>query len=279
MPARLTIRPMLPPDVAPATETVLNGGWGDRSAFFAWAIDHPACRPFVADEGGRIVGTGVATSYGRVGWVGTIFVAPDRRGGGLGKRLTGAVIDNLRARGCRTLVLIATELGRPVYERFGFELLAAHQRFSTLGSAETEPPPGVRPFAADDLPAVTALDRVATGEDRSAVLAALATPESARVATRPDGSVGGFVVRGPWGGAALIAPDPVDALALLEWRRQRAGPETLVAAGLPGSNEAGRMRLLAAGWSEAPGAVRMIRGEPLDWRPSSIWGQFNGALG
>jgi len=40
-----------------------------------------------------------------------------------------------------------------------------------------------------------------------------------------------------------------------------------------------RERLRAAGWLEEPGGVRMIRGEPLDWHPEAIWGQFNGALG
>jgi GNAT superfamily N-acetyltransferase len=266
-------------DVGPASDTVLAGGWGDRTVFFGWAVEHPACRPFVADEGGRIVGTGVATAYGRVGWVGTIFVAPDRRGGGLGKRLTRTVIDDLEARGCRTLVLIATELGRPVYEGFGFDVLAEHRRLQTMGTAETGPVSGIRPFAPDDLPAIVAHDAEATGEDRSSVIRSLATPESARVAVRADGSVGGFVVRGPWGGAALIAPDPDDALRLLEWRRRRSGPDAVVAAGLPDSNEAGRARLLAAGWTESTGAVRMVRGRPPGWRPASIWGQFNGALG
>lgn len=275
----IRIRPMLAADVDPASDAVRRGGWGDRTTFFAWAVGHPACRMYVADEAGRIVGTGVATAYGTVGWVGTIFVAPDRRGIGLGRLLTEVVIDDLEARGCRTLVLIATELGRPVYERLGFDLLASHLRLSAPGTADVEPVPGVRPFAATDLPAILALDRAATGEDRSAVLAALVAPEASRVAVRGDGSLGGFLVRGPWGGAALIAPDPADALRLLEWRRRRAGPDGLVAAGLLDSNEIGRARLMAQGWTQEPGAVRMIRGEPLDWRPASIWGQLNGALG
>jgi GNAT superfamily N-acetyltransferase len=277
--AAARIRPMVATDVAAAAGEVLRGGWGDREPFFAWAVDHPSCHPFVADEAGRIVGTGVATAYGHAGWVGTIFVAPDRRGDGLGRALTETVIDDLEGRGCRTLVLIATSLGRPVYERLGFERLAGHLRFEVTGSAETAEVPGVRPFAPDDLEAIVALDRDATGEDRSAVLGSLAAPGTARVAVRDDGTIGGFVVRGPWGGGALIAPDPDDALRLLEWRRRRTGPDGTLAAGLLDLNEAGRDRLLAAGWTESEGPLRMARGEPLAWRPESIWGQLNGALG
>lgn len=272
-------RPMGVADVPAAAAAVLEGGWGDRLTFFAWAVGHPACRPFVAVEGERIVGTGVGTAYGPVGWVGTIFVVPDRRGSGLGRRLTQAVIDDLEGRGCRTLVLIATGLGRPIYERLGFERLADHVRFSIHGSLGATGPDRVRPMAEADFPAILALDRAATGEDRATILTGLIGPESTRVAVRRDGSIGGYVARGPWGGGALVAPDPDDALELLEWRRRRAGPEVLVATGLPDSNTAGRARLRSAGWSESPAAVRMFRGEPLDWRPDWIWGQFNGALG
>jgi hypothetical protein len=48
---------------------------------------------------------------------------------------------------------------------------------------------------------------------------------------------------------------------------------------LLGSNAAGRALLRGEGWLEEPGGVRMIRGDPLDWNPEAIWGQFNGALG
>ena len=76
---------MLAADVAAAAQVIIDGGWGDRTAFFDWAVDHPTCYPLVADAGGRrILGTGVATANGRVGWVGAIFVALDQRRNGLG---------------------------------------------------------------------------------------------------------------------------------------------------------------------------------------------------
>ena len=37
--------------------------------------------------------------------------------------------------------------------------------------------------------------------------------------------------------------------------------------------------LLADGWTEAWEGPRLIRGEPLDWHPEAIWGQFNHAMG
>jgi len=77
----------------------------------------------------------------------------------------------------------------------------------------------------------------------------------------------------------VIAPDPDDALRLLEGRRHATGVSGKAGAGVLESNSVGRARLRAAGWTEEPGGVRMIRGEPLDWQPSWIYGQLNGALG
>ena len=279
--ADAVIRPMLATDTSPAAELLRLGDWGERLLFFDWAIGQPTVAPLVAERDGEIVGTGVGSAHGPVGWVGTIFVEPARRGSGLGRAVTRAVIDELEARGCRTLVLIATSMGRPVYKREGFEILDEQVRFSIDGlPADDRPPdPFIRPFAPADCDAVAALDRFATGEDRRAVLASLLAPESTWVAVDPAGEVRGYLARAPWRGGALIAPDADDALRLLEMRRRSTGLSGKAGAGLLGSNVTGRERLRAAGRQEEGSGVRMIRGVPLDWHPEAIWGQFNGALG
>jgi hypothetical protein len=96
---------------------------------------------------------------------------------------------------------------------------------------------------------------------------------------RADGSLGGFVVRAPWGGGATIAPDADDALAILHARRLAAGPDKRVRAGLIDSNRVGLERLLAAGWVDAWQAPRMVRGRMPQWQPAAIWGQFDHAIG
>jgi predicted N-acetyltransferase YhbS len=274
------IRPMTAADVDPVADAILQSGWGDRRIKMAWVAGHPACRAFVADADGAIVGTGVATINGPVGWIGTIWVDPKWRGRGLGKGLTSTTIEAAEAAGCQALVLVATQAGQPLYERFGFEVQARYRTLEARGLAG----PGVadrriRPFADGDLPAMTALDAAATGEDRSHVLADLAAPGTARCLARADGSLGGYVVRAPWGGGATIAPDPDDALAILHARRLAAGPDKRVRAGLIDSNRVGLERLLAAGWVEAWQAPRMIRGRMPPWQPAAIWGQFDHAIG
>jgi GNAT superfamily N-acetyltransferase len=276
-----TIRPMLPTDAGAAADVLRSGDFGERLPFFEWALTQPTISAFVAVEGDRIVGTGVGSAQGNAGWVGVIFVVAERRGGGLGRRLTRTVLDELEARRCRTQILIASPLGRPIYEREGFTVLDRQVRFTIDGlpADEARLDPDIRRFAPRDLGGVLALDRAATGEDRGAVLENLLSSESTYVVVDAVGSVRAYLARPPWRGGALIAEEPDDALRLLDIRRHSTGASGTAGAGVLARNEAGRERLRAAGWLEELGGVRMIRGAPLDWEPNWIWGQLNGALG
>jgi len=274
-----TIRPMTPADVDPTADSILRSGWGDRRVKMAWVVGHARCRPFVADADGVIVGTGVTTLNGPVGWIGTIWVEPSWRGRGLGKALTAATIEAAEAAGCGTLVLVATDAGRPLYERFGFEVQTTYRIVEAPGLGAGPREPRVRPYRETDLPEMTALDAAATGEDRAHLLADFAAPGTTQVVERDDGSLGGFVIRAPWGGGATIAPDLDDAIAILHARRLASTPERRVRAGLLAPNTAGLERLLEHGWTDAWQAPRMIRGEIQAWQPSAIWGQFDHALG
>lgn len=281
---------MTPSDVAPAAEAILRADWGDRRSWFEFAATQPECQPVVAELDGVIVGTGVGTANGPVGWVGTIWVAPGHRGAGLGRALTQAVIDRLESAGCRTLLLVATTEGLPLYERMGFSIQAHYLILEVPSLPEvpdpadgSAPTPGmtgdvVRAFLPRDIEAVAALDRAATGEDRRHALVRFASPASARV-LEAGGLIRGFVIRAPWGGGATIAADPADALLLLDARRRAGGPSGRVRAGLLGDNVAGLELLEREGYRHIWSAPRLVRGRALDWRPTWIWGQLNHAIG
>jgi ribosomal protein S18 acetylase RimI-like enzyme len=279
------IRPMTPADVDAATEAILRDDWGDRRSWFQYATTQPGISPFVAveraaDGSERLVGTGVASAHGPVGWVGTIWVDPGRRGTGLGRALTQATIDVLDAAGCRTLLLVATEVGQPLYERMGFSVATRYRILEAPGIDPGPAPadPGIRAFRPDDFGAMVALDRAATGEDRAAALARFATPVSTRVLEGAAG-VRAFVIRAPWGGGATIAASTGDALRILDARRRASGPGGRVRVGLLEENAEGLAALAAAGLTPIWSAPRLVRGEPLDWHPDWIWGQFNHAMG
>jgi ribosomal protein S18 acetylase RimI-like enzyme len=284
---------MRPEDVVPAAEMILGRGWGVRREWLAFATRQAACLPFVAEAGGRVVATGVGTANGPVGWIGTIFVEPAQRGRGLGRAMTQAIIDGLDAAGCATLVLVATSEGRRLYERMGFEVQTRYRILEAPGLGDADDTEGagiargpeasgtaaVRAFEPGDLARMTALDRLATGEDRAHALARLATPDTARVLAGDDGAVRAFVVRPPWGGGATVASSIEAALAVITARRRAAGPDGRVRVGILGENRRGHAALARAGFRAQWSAPRMVRGAPLAWHPEMVWGQFNHAMG
>ncbi len=273
------IRPMTPADVEPVVAAFIRAEWGDRRSYLDFATRHAETHPFVAEVHGEVVGTGVLSVNGSVGWIGTIWVEPAWRRRGIGMALTQVTIDTAESASCRTLLLVATEAGRPLYEKIGFEVQTWYRILEAPGLGDEAVDGRIRRFEAADLPAMAELSTLATGENRGHLLRAFASPATGLCLVGDDGVLGGFVVRAPWGGGSTIAPRLEDAEAILHARRAGRGPQQRIRAGLFVENAAGLERLLATGWIDSWGAPRLIRGDPLQWQPEAIWGQFNHALG
>jgi GNAT superfamily N-acetyltransferase len=271
-------------DLDQTVAAILADRFGDRRAWFEFAVANEACHPIVADADGEVVGTGVAIVNGSIAWIGTIWVAPGHRRHGLGTALTDAVVQAAEARGSHTVVLVATDRGRPLYERLGFEVQTWYRTFEAPGLGTPEAAvqgriDRVRRFQAADLEGIGHLDAFATGEDRRTLLSALTTPDGTRVLEGQDGEIRGFLARAPWGGGATVAPDVDDALTMLRARRQASVPDKRVRCGILIENAAGAEALERDGWTEAWRAPRLVRGAPMSWHPEQIWGQFNHAIG
>lgn len=64
-----------------------------------------------------------------------VWVHPQARGRGLGRRLMGATLEGARSRGIQALTLNASAAGRPLYEALGFQVAASPEMRLTLGAA------------------------------------------------------------------------------------------------------------------------------------------------
>jgi GNAT superfamily N-acetyltransferase len=245
--------------VRTATDAELDrlGGMFERSHF------HPAlasaCRfarealageVFVAARDGELPGASGCASFGASGWIGAVAVVPEARRAGLGHALTEAAVTWLRGSGVATIHLYATEMGRAIYERLGF---VADGTCVSLGGSRRRPrrSPGVRAARPGDLAAALALDREATGEDRTGLLTAL-WPQS------PPGEDGpGPTPTTPsWLGARPGEP--------------RAGPDTTPGSGpAPSQDRAGPVTTLGPGSALVVEADGQVVGFHLTgpWRP------------
>src|SRR5262249_21152103 len=123
------------------------------------------------DEAGRTIGVGLRWSFGDVGTIGLVLVAPEEQGRGIGRTLMTALIADS---GSRPLMLNATAEGLPLYEKLGFVstgLVRQHQ--GRLGEGATLPPAphvALREAGPADRAALYALDAAAFGADRSRLI-------------------------------------------------------------------------------------------------------------
>ena len=281
------IRPLQAADVRAAIELARAQGFRDRTRFYEFVMRVSTCQPVVGTIGNRLVATGLATANGRVGWLGAIVVAAEFRRRGFGRAVTEELIRRLRAAGCETISLEATDAGRPMYERMGFRLVSHYHQLQADHLAERpSPPPGarVRRLGPADLPAVLDLDREATAEDRSAPphrpgrvwrLGAGDDP----TARWGGGGLRGFLLPAERAYGAIVAPDFEDGLFLLDLHRHVVPEGGHVRAGIPGEHGTAVLALESRGWHETWRAPRMLLGPEIPWRPTWIWGQINSAMG
>jgi GNAT superfamily N-acetyltransferase len=267
------IRSARPEDLARLGPLYEEAGFGTRLAgVVGFARARLDGEVVVAEaEGGDLAGVAAGALFGGTGWVGGVAVVPAHRRVGLGGALTAAIVEFLEARGVATVLLHATALGRPVYERLGF---VPETAYVTLSGPTLDRAPGgpVRPGRAADLEAVLALDRAATGEDRRRLLTAL-WPTGGLIAA-VDGRPLGYHLPSPWRpGGATIAADPAAGLALLDTVRAASGDE--VALSVPAANTAAVESLESAGFTERYRTIRMHRGPRIAWDPSALFAAHN----
>lgn len=272
----LEVSPAAPGEISTAIAVLRSAGLGSNVGRL---LDFPlvsACGELiVARDARRVVGGAAVVCFGVTGWIGALGVARDARRRGVGAALTRACVDWLGERGSATTLLYATPAGRPVYLREGFEIEDEARAWRDVAPPHGyAPAPAIRVARPDDLAAIRALDRAATGEQRAAVLDALPYPLDGIVAVDGDDRPLGSALRSPWGlGPSVVADSPASGLALLSALRRGGGRGLTIS--LPSANREATAALSGWGLDCVNSATRMRLGPPPPYDPARVFGLFN----
>jgi GNAT superfamily N-acetyltransferase len=159
----------------------------------------------IVEPGEGVVGTTVVTRYEPGAAISMVLVAARRERRGFASRMMRAAMERA---GPGPVVLYATEYGRPVYERAGFEVVGgatAHVgRWNAAANGTIS-----RPATAADLDAIAALDAAVVGTDRRRLVERLpGFSDQMRVVER-DGAVAGYATT--WHNVDTVQIGPVIA--------------------------------------------------------------------
>lgn len=170
---------------------------------------------------GHLVASTTAVCYGsRLAWIGMVLTHPEYRGRGYARALMEHALEWLRARGIEWIKLDATDMGRPLYARLGFEDECAIERWGRAPGAG----PSLIELPRVDVEAVAEMDAAAFGTARAPMLRVLAEEESAAVP-------GGYAMGRPGSNAAYFGPCIAQsagvARRLAEWYVARHGSESI----------------------------------------------------
>ena len=198
------IRPLAVEDLEDALRLSTVVGWNQRLDDWRMLLRLAPAGAFAAFLDARdvpVVGTAIGIDYGGFAWIAMMIVDPAYRGRGLGRRLLeaamGAVPSHLPIR------LDATPLGRPLYQRYGFEdeaTLGRHvidARLKPRAPSEPRAPLEpraqslMRPLTDADLGDVIEQDRETFGGTRGSLLdwAFHGAPQYAYVARNDNGLI------------------------------------------------------------------------------------------
>ena len=181
--------------------------WGGRGCFCIARREH-------------LLATAVTVGYGHDrAWIGMVIVHPDHRRKGLGTQITRAAMEYLQQQHVERILLDASEMGRPLYEKLGFRTLYSVEIWE--GRASRYLGSRASTLRQADLPAIIAMDADVFGVSRARIIRRLVQdfPHLGWV-DKQRGQIEGFLLaqtsgehavhlgpwihRSPWGAEKLL---------------------------------------------------------------------------
>jgi GNAT superfamily N-acetyltransferase len=219
-------------------------------------LEPEGCFGLLAD--GVLAATTTAYCYGRkLAWIGMVLTGPSFRGRGYARRLMEHALDWLDRRGVEWAKLDATDMGRPLYLKLGFEDEGAIERWAA--TSQTEPRASASGWITFSPAEWAPLDIAAFGADRSAILESLASEEAAAIPGEGY-AMGRPGSRAPYFGPC-VARSAGAARSLLQWFLGRHPGETVFWDLLPSNREALQLAR-EFGFERRRQLVRMVRRGP-----------------
>ena len=246
--------------------------WPDIIPEFDYYLKKDFCNPIKVISDNEIVGIGVSIIFKRTCWLAHIIVHESYRNKGIGSQITEKLLNEKRCNSVDSFLLIATELGIPVYKKAGFRIVAEYKylmRDKPWGDLQVSP--AIMPYDNRFHSMIMELDNKISGEDRSPLLIDYLQNTFVYM---ENNSIDGFYM--PELGEGLILSETTKA-GLELMKKKYSSVDKAV---LPSDNQLGIDFLLQNGFTVInTTGIRMIKGNDINWNPKRVFSRIGGNYG
>jgi GNAT superfamily N-acetyltransferase len=276
----MAIRRMRDDDISFVVKSTLSEGWGYTRVDLERMLKLNPEGSLVWEDRSPL-GFVTSVRYGDTAMIGHLVVTKEGRGRKIGRSLVQTLLDGYDSDGVESTILYATDAGKGLYKKFGFEDSHVMQPISLYISERdrTALPNPCPPMESADLGQVISIDRSLFGDDRSNLLKHLNTefPEHC-FKLEHDGELVGYAFGrrtpigfdiGPW---ASLSADADDARCLLTSTVRSLRPGRVDIGTFVANEGISRMLRVYREYRREHAVMLMYRGEPRYSDP--LKGQF-----
>ena len=245
-------------------------GWGDITPQIENYLKLDFCDPVKLTHNNEIIGIGTAIYYKNTSWIAHLIVNEKYRRKGYGTEILEHLCNKCKMLGFRTILLFASDLGYPIYEKFGFKIQTEYIQYRKTNPDEYKPNLHIRKIETEDHEKILQLDKSATGEDRQNILACYINDG---YVYSKDGSIQGFYLQNP-GEKAIIAGNEEAGLELLKYRISENDYATI-----PIDNKCGNEFYIKHNFRVFRKIKRMIYGNEINCKSEKIFNRIGGNFG
>jgi GNAT superfamily N-acetyltransferase len=220
---------------------------------------------------GKVVGTGNAIINGTIGWLANIIVSENHRNQGIGTAITKHLMVYLAGKNCKTQLLIATELGEPIYQKLGFVKNSTYRFFRSDRLLKSPEDTHLVKFKKSDLSEILKMDRQILGDDRAYLITRCY--QDGWIYKENNKIIGYYLPnmgRGP-----VVATDKDIGFLLLQLKHNEPNRRTAI----PRENQTAIHFLLNNDFEYFNNCARMSIGEEIAWQPECIFSYSHGYCG
>lgn len=248
-------------------------GWSDISEAYKFYCKNDYCNPIKVTLDGKIIGIGSSIMFDKTAWLGHIIVDIDYRNQGIGSKIVDLLQNGIKEKGIETTLLIATELGEPVYKKAGFRKVSDYKFFKKENNCiEKKFSKNILPYNKTFYEALIQFDRYVSGENRERLLKEFI--ETSYVYIDDNKNIQGFFIPN-LGEGPIYALTPEAGKELMRFKYSSVDKATI-----PSENYTAIEFIKELGFIETTTkAIRMIFGRDIEWKPTMIYSRAAGNFG